>query len=138
MLLGKLALMFKSHVLSSTFDQLDDFIRRINLCNWYLRECRENFAFFDQVIWLEETHFTNRSIFNKKSRPSGSCKVEQKLIESIEHHSVQINKKVSHNYIFIWVMWILSLAFNTTIIWLNLLQLFPFESILDSVNYIYF
>lgn len=47
--------------------QEGDFDRRVIFCNWYLGKCRENLTFSDNVLWTDETHFTNCGIFNKKN-----------------------------------------------------------------------
>lgn len=39
--------------------------RRLQFCHWYRNKCQENPIFFKNVIWTDETHFTNCGIFNK-------------------------------------------------------------------------
>lgn len=47
--------------------QEGDFDRRVDFCNWYHRKCQENPDFSDNVVWTDETRFTNCGVFNKKN-----------------------------------------------------------------------
>lgn len=45
--------------------QEDDFVRRLEFCNWYVNKCQEDANFSSTVIWTDETYFSNCGVFNK-------------------------------------------------------------------------
>lgn len=44
-----------------------DYPRRLAFCNWFLQKCRENRQFTQNVVWTDETYFSNCGIFNRRN-----------------------------------------------------------------------
>lgn len=41
--------------------------RRLEFCVWFIRKCTEDRSFSRQVLWSDETNFSNRGMYNKKN-----------------------------------------------------------------------
>lgn len=42
--------------------------RRLTFCNWFRRKLTQNRYFYNNILWTDETTFTNSGMFNKKNK----------------------------------------------------------------------
>lgn len=54
---------YKTHISQGLRD--GDSERRILFCNWFIEKCQENRQFPLQVLWSDESRFTNCGVFNR-------------------------------------------------------------------------